>query len=257
MFVRLPQECKELAALCADKAIRTPLSVWKVQFVSSAESKRDGRGQVPLQAQGRGRVRELMLDLAPASCMSAKVPPDQLETPAGKTITGVSLFGCATSMVWEGMERNTLPSMRYQVSGTRQLCVAMIGDIIGYAADVGQVQKDGEAFLEFIRRVMVSLASPEDFAQFHSGGSRRIYRGLVKAGSFVYLPIGSFVAEKVVGTELVVGLRSSTLDANPKFLVQWLKMYDMMAAKEGSQDPSVKAFARFKELMPGGPDSAK
>ena len=152
-------------------------------------------------------------------------------------------------MVWEGMERNTLPSMRYQCAGTRQLCAMDITDVIEFAADSGCTASDKEPFLEFIKRVVVDMSTAEHFEMFSSKNTHKMLRGLVNPGSYVYLPLGMFVAERTVGTEVVLGFRTSIVDPSPKNKMGWKAMFDMMVAHEGVDSPLVKTFTRLWELM--------
>jgi hypothetical protein len=243
------ESCPQLAAACNEKHVRTPLSVFKVQFPGSDQGRDNGRGQIPFQNDSRKKIREMMIDMAPRPCSGVQIPESQLESIAAKAITAVSLFGCCSQMVWEGMERNTLPSMRYQCAGTRQLCAIAISDVIEFAADDGCTPADKEPFLEFVKRVVVQMTTSENFDTFASNGTHKILRGIIKPGSYVYLPLGTFVAERTVGADIVLGFRTSIVDPSAKNMLGWNSMYDMMLAHEGADNPMVKSFAKFSELM--------
>ena len=80
-------------------------------------------------------------------------------------------------------------------------------------------------------------------------GGIQVRRGTVKAGSFLFLPLGSFVAERTIGEDSVIGLRTSALDDAPKHLQAWLTMYDMLVQHESSESAAVKLFSKFKFFM--------
>ena len=122
-------------------------------------------------------------------------------------------------------------------------------DILDFIAERGVSPAKEEDLFEFIRQVLVGLSEEKDFQAYSAGKSRRIWRGVVPERAFIYVPFACFVGERVVGTNAVVGFRTSALDANPDFVKSWASLKKLYQSHRGADNSFAKLWDKCAEFM--------
>ena len=242
------ENCDELNKIVADKAAKTTLLVFQVQFPNSEMAKSENRGQIPFHNDKKTKVREHLMEFAPQAARSMLEKYDTGGI-TGKTICQVSLFGCTPQMVHEGIERNGLPSLRYHKQGVREVTVVMFSDILEYMKDHSHSIPDAQDFFEGVKDLLTGLRTKEDFDIYFNNGARKIYRGVVKEGACIYIPAGCFVVERTLGECHVYGFRTSALDPTPRALHGWNCLRTLVMERTTKNEGLVKLWSACADIL--------
>ena len=199
--------CKDLEAKANDRATKAAIGVFRIQYPSSGQAKTSKRGQAPLLSDAKESIREQMLDLAPATTITTKANDNSM---AARVTNAISIFACSTGMVYQGLEKQGMASLRYQVSGEREVIVIDFLTLSDFAAKIGLDIEPEQDFFDYLKQLVGSLIdAPTREALKLSGGVIR--RGIVKEGGFLHVPAASYILERTIGSNNVVGLRTMFL----------------------------------------------
>ena len=81
-----------------------------------------------------------------------------------------------------------------------------------WASKVGVQRISDEKFVDFIARSFSSITPTTDMTEFGD----QFYKSIVPAGSVVFMPTGWIIAERVIGTKNVDGIRMPIIDCDPE-----------------------------------------
>jgi hypothetical protein len=234
--------------------LRPCLQVFRVQYPASDPAKVEKRGQTAFHNEKKDQLRELLLSLGPKGQVT-KAPTAEALQGAHKALNQMSLFGNSVGMVWHGMEKWGLPTLRFQCHGSREIVYLSIDGLRKYCLAVGLLPETGEKLASWASRAILSLQSGEAIKQYVDAAGEKILRGVVQQGSAMYMPYGAFTVERVLGDVNVIGLRISFLEAySNAFTRQWQSLKQITEKQEGSETPVCKFWSALDAII-GGPDA--
>ena len=228
-------------------------TVFRLQYPN--ESKSTGRSYRALAIDPKKDGREALAQLAPAQVMA--VPPDERQSTLGKQMEQLGQFALTPVASGVVMERQGLGCLRYQAMGEREVVATPASAIMEWASKIGATKASDEKFIDFLTRCFTTITPTTDITEFGD----QFYKTVLPAGSVVFMPTGWIMAERVIGTKNVDGIRMPIIDCDPeniqkfKLLVQgyhatiqgvnaldvfWKKLTDVMQ-KEVTTEAAVGA----------------
>ena len=138
-------EHSDLQAVLGDRMIQSAMGIFQVQFRSSEQGKINGRGTLPLMCAKKDLLRQCLLECAP---MQDNIPAAKENEFLVKMISAAAQWFILPSCVTNGeVDRQGMPSIRYQSKGTRQVCVVSWDKLEDHLAQVigsegGRLRKD-------------------------------------------------------------------------------------------------------------------
>jgi len=225
-----------LKSLMEEKAIAASLGIYRIQCKTQQTMKDFGRHQMPLQADRKQRISELLLQCG---------PDDRIEMPRehcmGASLLQVSVWAAAPTMASCAIERNGIGNIRYQVSGSRLVVVASFAALekIGMATKVEWQEDD---LVSYGKRVLQNV-SQECVAECDG-----IWKTTIGPGEVLVVPPGHFIAEKTVPVKAgelsveeernsyVFGLRVHHLDKSGASVLEHMVKCQESKAKKGKSD---------------------
>ena len=105
----------------------------------------------------------------------------------------------------------------------------------------------GEGFFQWMKKVVTEMSSLENLEKFRTFGGK-VWRGVVSAGETLYIPMASMVIDRVLGDNIVVGLRTCCLPAVPATVEGLSFLREHVKAQEGEEAPLLKFWAEVEEL---------
>ena len=105
----------------------------------------------------------------------------------------------------------------------------------------------GEGFFQWMKKVVTEMSSLENLEKFRTIGGK-VWRGVVSAGETLYIPMASMVIDRVLGDNVVVGLRTCCLPAVPATVEGLSFLREHVKAQEGEEAPLLKFWAEVEEL---------
>ena len=235
------------------KEIAAAHTVFRLQYPN--ESKSTGRSYRALAIDPKKDGREALAQLAPAQVMA--VPPDERQSTLGKQMKQLGQFALTPVASGVVMERQGLGCLRYQAMGEREVVATPASAIMEWASKIGATKASDEKFIDFLTRCFTTITPTTDITEFGD----QFYKTVLPAGSVVFMPTGWIMAERVIGTKNVDGIRMPIIDCDPeniqkfKLLVQgyhatiqgvnaldvfWKKLTDVMQ-KEVTTEAAVGA----------------
>ena len=242
------KEHKDLEGMCEDRSLKSAISVFGIQYPTTKQAQETKRGQTPFTDEKHKRVRELMLQAAPAP---AKVTQTSKTAIAVKASEMVSFFGYSPAMQYQGVEKFCLPTLRYTRQGTREICILHYTDIMEYAAKQGMDYKAGQDMLSYITSIVDSLASEDNLTAYKDCGGK-IWRTSAGPGSLTFQPFGCWMVERTLGDANVIGIRTATLDSTSSALRNFISFRKAFIASLGDKaddNALVTFWKKLEELM--------
>jgi len=135
------------------------------------------------------------------------------------------------------MERQGMAQLRYQTHGERELIAISYDSLIEYQSAAKLEISDGQSLFSHMEEVFNSLNSPEALNLFPN---LQVFRGVVTAGSFTYIPMGMWVMERSLGTQSVIGLRTSVLSRGG--LASWCNLVSNFKCVNTTPNLPLEAF---------------
>lgn len=205
---------KSLIDAHSERYVKSSFAIFHVQFPNTQQAKTNLRGQQPFSGDRKDKIRELMVGLAPPTVDIPKTPPFAC---VERAVAGVSQFGIMPKFVSSAqIERHGLATLRYQVKGTREVVAISFEDMMLIVKHIDE-HFPGECQLQ--ENIDVLQALQGMFARIekrHLDAFKeipvKVYRGQIAENSFLYMPCGFLVFERVIGDGTVLGTRTSTLD---------------------------------------------
>ena len=198
----------QLRAVCEERVLKSTIGVFRVQFPASVQCKKEGRGFTPLHNDKKDALMEIMQSLAP---QRTPVPRDLIGTIIDKSVNQMLFYGGNVGNKAAFFQRQGLPSCVYQLSGTKEVVITDFASLSDYAQEAGIVKDPDEDFFDWCVDLFKGISVQEQFDAFaNSGGT--FWKGTIHPDQFMYVPLGSFVMERVLGSTMVVGFRASVLD---------------------------------------------
>ena len=226
-----------LGDIVKDRTVKAALGIFRIQFPASA-AKEQGGGQQPLRSEKTGQLREVLLQ---GACDPRTLPATWEGKPAQKIFEQVHMYARTSGHVplcaWE---RQGLASCRYQEAGAREIIAISIPSLIEFVAEAGIERALGMTYKSFLEGIIAELHHSLDM--FSSKGGE-IFKGVMRAGSFCYMPFGYMVIERTLGDTHGYGFRAAALDATPAGVEALGQMQRELKAIAGDEDALVKLWA--------------
>lgn len=142
-------------------------------------------------------------------------------------------------MQYFGTEHLMMSSARYVVKGDREIAAIHFEQFWAFAQVklAGSWDVKSETLPNFLQRGLQGL-TVQDVNTLQETGAI-IFRAVARAGSLVYIPSGYVVAERVVGSMEVIGLRLQCLDSAP-MAVAGIKSLQTVAAQNANSISQVQ-----------------
>ena len=211
-FVVTDHPC--LRGLCEERATKALVGIFRIQFPLSEQAKKDGRGQIPFSGQPAPKLREAMLAAAAPQKDIIQVKPKdkQKENVVQKAIDALSLAACAPGSCYQGLEKQSFATVRHSISGRREILVLNYKDLCKFAAHTKLEEHlaKSQSHEMYVKQVVDALASPEALQTFKDLGGA-MYRVVINPGETFFVPMCSWLLERTVGEDYVVGFRTACL----------------------------------------------
>ena len=107
--------------------------------------------------------------------------------------------------------------------------------------------KQGETFFQYMHSVATAMSSLDTLEKFRAFGGK-VWRGVLSAGETLYTPMASFVIERVLGDNMVIGLKTCCLPAVPTTLEGLTFLRTHMTAQSGEGAPLLQFWADVEKL---------
>ena len=238
----------DLGAMCEDRSLKSAISVFGIQYPTTKQAQETKRGQTPFTEEKHKRVRELMLQVAPAP---AKVTVTSQTQIAVKASEMVSFFGYSPAMQYQGVEKFCLPTLRYTCRGTREICILQYTDIMEYAAKQGMDYQVGQDMLAYMTSIVDTLCSEDNLTVYKQCGGK-IWRTSAGPGSLTFQPFGCWMVERTLGDANVIGIRTATLDSTSSSLrnfIQFRKAFIASLGDKAGDNAVVTFWKKLEQLM--------
>jgi hypothetical protein len=222
----------DLAEIVGQSKARTQLGIFQVQFGKNVLFRKEKRGQQPFVGDCEA-LRDCMCAYSPPIL---DIPRSHAYAVLTKATTSVSMFGLFPDCVVNGeLERQGLPSLRYQIKGSRLISCVPFDDIAKFMQSKSiSLEVD---MLAVIRDTFDSM-DDETFGQF-CALSPKVYRMKLEPGMLFYVPFGYYVFEKVLSNDFVYGLRTASFNGtSATIFANQYKAY----SKSASHEPTLLKF---------------
>ena len=211
-FVVTEHSC--VNGLVEERGSKAVIGIFRIQFPASEQAKKDGRGQVPFNSLSASKVREAMLAVAPPGHLVQAKDKDNV---AAKAMEAVSLAGCAPGTSYQGLEKQSFATIRYNISGRREVLAINYMDMCKFAAEVGIANKleKCESHEVHVKALVDALACQQGLDTFKKLGLV-MHRVVINPGETFFIPMCSWLLERTIGDESVIGLRTACLLSTQK-----------------------------------------
>ncbi|CAE7359462.1 unnamed protein product [Symbiodinium natans] len=200
-------------------ALKCLITNFSHQFPGTAMCSRTGRAQSPVKtAKGDNIAEDLQALLGGVVPLLETSVPEKLQS-----VTHAALYGFTSDMVYYGFEERGLPQLRYICHGSRQVFMIHVQDFLA------TISKTDKADL----REVLQLWKVMDIFRWKQieGGLPVLHTCIQKPGSLMYIPPGFLIAEKVLNSEKVVGIRMSLIPRCSKNAAQLDKFRNLLPAE--------------------------
>jgi hypothetical protein len=209
------------------------MAIFSVQLPAQSQVKTEKRGQQPFHVDKKQDIRATMLTLAPPII---QVPKTSDFAILDRSVGQLSQWGVLPGCVVNGAtERQGLPTLRYQTKGKKEVAVIKFESLCKAMAE-HQVNIVGVDLFSAINTFLVNLTTEQLNKSLSAG--MKVNRSVVDAGAFIYIPAGHFVLERVIGEELVLGVRTALCTpCDGQSMFELVKAYSL-----GNPDPPLLKF---------------
>ena len=139
--------------------------------------------------------------------------------------------------------------MRYQLVGQREIIVIPFDGLYDYCGLAGIDKKEGTSFIDYMNDdVLASLNSDAALTKYHESGAK-MYHAVVEPDSLLYVPMGSWVVERALGTAHVCGFRTSLLEPSPKAFDCWRRLLEAYKSVQTDGDALTVFWNHLDEFM--------
>ena len=199
------------------------MAIFQVQFPNQNQTKTDHRASQPYNADKKDRIMELMLDWCPNTVPG---PKDSEHAVVAKAFTTLSKFGVLQTSIVNGVvEKQGLASVRFQTKGKREITIIFWTTFNKLFAKLG-VAVEGSP-LDFCWNFCIKMDA-DMFQKLLDIEPDAVQRAILEPWELLYVPLGAFLFERVLGTENILGMRASTLDHSNKH--QWLDLVNVYSS---------------------------
>ena len=235
-----------LTALCESRVVKASMGIFRIQFTSNV-AKKGGVLQTPFHNEKAPNVRELLLETGPSTAITAsKKYSGQL---CDKQTSAISMFAANVGYKGTSLERQGLPSLRYQVQGQREIIVTEFAALYEYIMKLGMEHKgkdDESEFFEWCAEAFQDMSTTDQLDVFKAEGGT-MYKTTVREGDVVVLPSGYFTMERTLGDQTVFGYRTSYFDTAG--MENFSMMLKCKMAADGKDSPIVKFWEQLLECL--------
>ncbi|CAE7249190.1 unnamed protein product [Symbiodinium microadriaticum] len=232
-----------LNGMMEQRGIKASIGIFRIMFAQSDAAKADKTGQKAADFTDRDKVREAMLNV-PGS-VQVPVPKDN-ESVSMRAIRQLAFFGQLAGYGLVGEERQGLPAVRYRISGSKEVAIISMRSLLDFALQQNIDPSQGEGFFQWMKKVVTEMSSLENLEKFRTFGGK-VWRGVVSAGETLYIPMASMVIDRVLGDNIVVGLRTCCLPAVPATVEGLSFLREHVKAQEGEEAPLLKFWAEVED----------
>ena len=170
--------------------------------------------QVSFNSLSASKVRKAMLAVAPPGHLVQAKDKDNV---AAKAMEAVSLAGCAPGTSYQGLEKQSFATIRYNISGRREVLAINYTDMCKFAAEVGIAKnlENCKSHEVHVKALVDALACQQGLDTFKKLGlvTRRV---VMNPGETFFIPMCSWLLERTIGDESVIGLRTACLLSTQK-----------------------------------------
>ena len=172
--------CEPVAKIMDDKELKGANGISHVQFSCSTQAKNDKRGQQPLITSRNDKIRETMCSYGPSMLKvgTSSGGMDKSAIALKQFMQSVSSFGFLPGCVVHGeLERYGLPSIRYQLRGSREVVIFPYTHLRQFYPLKEACDASKKDLCETIKDLLL-LANPDMIKKYFDAGGV-IYRGEV------------------------------------------------------------------------------
>lgn len=191
----------------SDRLVKGAIGIFGIQY-PAIEMAKKGAGQSPLDFKVSAKVREALLQ---GAADAQAVLEAWKGLPIGKMFSGVAIWGTtAKGLPTKGLERQGLASCRLQEAGPREIVFAPVFALMEYGVDAGIAREEKHTYTYFFSRNFSDPDDTESLEKFKAFGS--LHRAALRAGQFLYVPMGWMIIERMLGGLNAYGFRTAAFD---------------------------------------------
>ncbi|CAE7285173.1 unnamed protein product [Symbiodinium sp. CCMP2456] len=229
-----------------DRPVKAAVSIFKIQYPSSSQAKTEGKGQTPYQGTSKDKLKEALCELVPAPYHVTWDAKEGENNVAAKSVDAVSVAGFSPGNVYQGLEKQSLATIRHVIAGRRQVMIFNYMHLFVYAKEKKIEAVQGKKHEDFVKQVVESLSADGAMDMFYKLGGM-VHRATFKAGDTYFVPQCSWMLERTVGDAACFGIRTSVLLRTPscgyeKFREDYEKIH--------GEDNVVKFWQKLSSLLP-------
>ena len=249
-FVVTEHSC--VKGLVEERGSKASIGIFRIQFPASEQAKTDGRGQVPFNSPAAPKIREAMLTVVPPAHL-VQTQGQEKDNVAAKAMEAVSLAGCARGTSYQGLEKQSFATIRYNISGRREILAINYMDMCRFAAEIGVAGKLEQASSHdvHVKSIVDALACKDGLDTFKKLGLV-MHRAVINPGEAFFIPMCSWLLERTIGDETVIGLRTACL-LSTRRPHDSLQLFVSNYKKVHGEDGVVNFWAKVLGLLPAGP----
>jgi hypothetical protein len=247
----LIENVPEMAAFMGDRSVKTIFGCFKCKFATEKAVIEDGRGMAPMRHDKKDKCLGLLLECAPNPG-----PAPAEKSPLNQMLTQVHFFGSLAGRFYTGVERQCMGAVRYQMSGEREVAIAHASDLLDFydAENIDITEGAGEnadipeLIASQFAKYIDSNEKIDAFIATRGDGSVKLYRGVVKPGQALCVPMGCIMSERTLGAQNVVGVRAPYLDCSSTALGSFIDL-QILQADLGRKSTASAILCKFWEMI--------
>ncbi|CAK0876573.1 unnamed protein product, partial [Prorocentrum cordatum] len=246
-YIVMKHNC--MSKIVQERSVKAAVGVFKIQYPSSVQAGKDGRGQTPFANEQKDHIRKAMLETGPGATIKYKsTGANDPNTLAVKAVESVSLFACSSGASYTGLEKHGLATVRYTIAGQREYAVLSWTDLLAYATKVGTEMKDSSTIEEFTQGIVNSLNSKESLDVYKEAGGK-IYRGIAGPESTSFLPMGCIIVERTLDDSNVIGFRTGSLYSSTAPMESFKSYAECYKNVHGVENPVSKFWSMLQGMI--------
>ena len=238
-----------IEAAVDDRAVKAAVAIFKIQYPSSSQAKTEGKGQTPYQGNSKDKLKEALCELVPAPFHATWDAKEAENNVAAKSVAAVSVAGFSPGNVYQGLEKQSLATIRHIISGRRQVMVFNYMHLSAYAKEKKIESVQGKKHEDFVTEVVETLSADDGAMDLFYKLGGTVHRASLKPGDTYFVPQCCWMLERTVGDTTCFGIRTSVLLRAPKASQGYEKFREDYEKIHG-EDSVVKFWHKLNSLLP-------
>ena len=122
-----------------------------------------------------------------------------------------------------------------------------VATLVEYAGNAGISRGDKESYTEYLSTALGSIVDTERLEALGKAGL--MHRCTMRAGEYLYTPMGFIVMERTLGGVYSYGYRTASFEKTEKTVGIFREMKQQLEVVAGADDPLVKLWQTVLEVV--------